>query len=437
MNQKEELNAVKEIEIVHTYFLEKVNSKHLSERKASVLEWSRNLLIMFLQVLLSWLLISCGGEELTKGMGRADTLVYPVKIDTRKATGNKFGERVKWTKVLPLETEANALVTGIGKLTFYKDQAFLLNDPGRPSERFMVFDTKTGAYLREISKHGEGPTDFKGLMDFYLDPKREELVCLVAGKMSMMYYDLSGQLLRSKKTGLFGTEMEKVGSDFLIYNEHSSTDLTGMNYLIKIDQEVIVKDRNQPYPPSRDGLGLGPTGFLTTTYSQQVLFGAPFSDTIYQVFSDGLYPKYIFDLGGTAPPQKMINDKQAIMSAGMIEYSFFGNIFGQTTNSLVFQFTRGNQRKLGIFNLAQQALLLDEARDDFVNYMFKNADYISDYDQNQFVMALSPAMFKLLKENFPDQYEAAREKLSPIFEQIEELPETANPVLLFFEIDWS
>lgn len=359
-----------------------------------------------------------------------------IRINTKKAKGNHISNIINWTKVLPLETTTSSLIRGVNKLAFSNNNIFVLNRPGREDERLMVFDFKTGSYLRDIGKAGIGPTDFKGLRDFYIDPETEEVVCLVAARMAIMFYDQFGQHLRSKRTGLFGSEFEKIEEGFLVYNEHNSTDMSGFNYLIRMNQEGIISDKMQSYPSGREGLGQGETGFITKGHNGEILYGAPFSDTIFQVVDEGLLPRFIFDLNGPSPPISIINDKDALLRGELMGYAHLHHVVASTKETFMFEYIHDKRRKKGIYNRLSGVLHLDEAEDDFINFLFKSCNYFTQYNQTEIVMVISPTIFNSFRKDYPTEYSRAKAQFADTFEQLEELPDESNPVLLFFEVNW-
>lgn len=387
--------------------------------------------------LLFTIALSCVSEK--EGLLLENQNIYPkpVKINTKKAQGHHFSDVITWTKVLPLETSTSSLIRGIDKLEFSNNNIFVLNRPGREDERLMVFDFETGSYVRDIGKAGIGPTDFKGLRDFYIDAETGEVVCLVAARMAIMFYDQSGQHLRSKRTGLFGSEFEKIGESFLVYNEHNSTDMSGFNYLIRMNQEGIISDKMQSYPMGREGLGQGETGFITKGYNGEILYGAPFSDTIFQVVDKGLIPRFIFDLNGPSPPVSVINDKDALLRGELMGYAHIHHVVASTKETFMFEYIHDKRRKKGIYSRLSGALHLDEAEDDFINFLFKSCNYFTQYNQTEIVMVISPTIFNSFRKDYPTEYNRAKAQFADTFEQLEELPDESNPVLLFFEVDWS
>lgn len=362
------------------------------------------------------------------------SVTIPLNINLQKVNGKKFSEIIQWTKTLPLETSPSSLISRIDKLDFYEGQVYLLNDPGRSDERLMVFDQEKGKYLRDIGKSGEAPTDFLGLRDFYIDRDKKELTLLVPGKMGLMTYNVSGQHLRSKRTGLFGDEIEKLGSEILIYNEHNSTDISGFNYLIQLSLDGIVTSTSRTYPLSKDGLGIGESGFIGRTYDQRVLFSSPHNDTIFHVQKERLLPIFIFNTGNTKPPLSIINNKEALLSGKLIGYDYIHDRIGVTENFLMFQFIQNQRKKKGVFDLQKKELYVDDDAEDFVNFLFRSCNYFTQYDNDEFVMVLSPTIFNEFRVEYPAQYEIAKAKFESHFATLEQIPKEDNPILMFFKI---
>ncbi len=361
-------------------------------------------------------------------------VTIPVNINLQKVDGTRFSEIIQWTKILPLETSPSSLISRIDKLDFYEGQVYLLNDPGRSDERLMVFDQEKGKYLRDIGKRGEAPTDFLGLRDFYIDRNKNELILLVAGKMGLMNYNTSGQHLRSKRTGLFGDEIEKMESEFLIYNEHNSTDISGLNYLIQLSSEGTLTRASRTYPLSRDGLAIGESGFIDRTYDQKVLFSAPHNDTIFHVQKESLLPIFIFNTGSAKPPLSIINNKEAMLSGKLMGYDYIHDKIGVTEDFLMFQFIQNRRKKKGVFDLQKKELYVDNDSEDFVNFLFRSCSYFTQYDNDEFVMVLSPTIFNEFRAEYPAQYEIAKAKFESHFATLEQIRKEDNPVLMFFKI---
>jgi len=383
-------------------------------------------------LLLALLLFSCNsqGDHITN---------EKLAIDIHKRIDNyDFSNFFELISVVPLETNTKSFVSNSKKvkIDFYKDKIILANDPGLIEfERLMVFNLHDGTYLNDIGKSGEGPSDFWGLRDFAISKERERVILLVAGKMSLMEYTLDGQLKKSTRIEIFGDEIELINSNFLIYNELNASDLTGNNFLIELNERGDVTRKVLPYDLTRNGLGVSFSGFLDKSYSGDLLFNPPFSDTIFQVKSDGdIFPYIIFDLGKNKVEHSLAKSQGALLGGGLFGKTFLCNRNLELESGFLIEFIENDRNKIGYYNYNNQKFYVTDGNSIYlINRLFNRSDLFTHLDDGNFVLLISAEEWIYLREKFKDQMDTIQIKFPLIAERILTSKENDNPTLLIFK----
>jgi len=202
-----------------------------------------------------------------------------------------------------LETNEKCLVSD--QMNFYctKDYIVTIGMAGSNDVSY-VFERKTGNFVRQISRYGQGSGEYTETISSFWDGDNEQ-ICLW-GNMQYQFYNLDGTL--SHKARRFKHSI----NNFISYNDfyvgfvsnpfgNSKTriafyDKTGV--LFDSIPEYRTWSRTQSwYAGSIDG--------WIYLFRNDLFYKDIYCDTVYQIKDFTLLPRYVFDTGGKTIPYKI------------------------------------------------------------------------------------------------------------------------------------
>jgi len=115
-----------------------------------------------------------------------------VNIDpTNRAKGKlMLGDLVESVEYIPLETKNNCLIGAVSRYDVSKNYILVYC---YKSKNVYLF-RRTGSFIRQISSLGQGPEEYLGVSDVFIDENKKELILCTSGKI--LFFDLSGKYLR-------------------------------------------------------------------------------------------------------------------------------------------------------------------------------------------------------------------------------------------------
>jgi hypothetical protein len=219
---------------------------------------------------------------------------------------SKFLENIKF---VPLETTAQSI---IGRTPRYEvtDEYIIVRNYNTPKQ-ILMFDRKTGKFIREIGKYGRGPDEYLRFSFIPYDPEKKVLYA-VNSLRQLVEYDLSGKIVEIIKTP------DYVGSGEVIQlSKHQ------MSFDIMMDNKVFIgyfinilgtennklalftKDAVLKVFPNYQALktmshgvmGLMDDNHTFYRHDNKIYYLEVFSDTLFQLTSNSLIPRYYFKMG--------------------------------------------------------------------------------------------------------------------------------------------
>lgn len=359
----------------------------------------------------------------SRNLFEAESSLVPVSTSV---SGIKISDVLSITGFTALQSDPAFRLKGINKMLFSGGDIFIL-DNGTDFQNIWLVDGKTGRFKGSIGKQGSGQEDYEGLNDIAFDGDNE-LICSVAGKMSLMRYDKTGNMTGVIKTGVFGEEVEARKAGFVVYNEYNATDISGLYHLLFYDRDGNLAGRAFPYQKKQDGNGFAFTGFLSGSNSQ-TWFNPAFSDTVYEISGQNIIPRYVFNFGNAGLPAGLREEKLSGWDAH--DYSYLDENFIKTGRFLVFGYFDNRKIKLGIF---------DESTGKFLGFQDAEKDYLYDLVQvgdiypgenNAFALVLRPSRIVYLLKNHLLDLDALRIKQPDLAAALEKVTLQSNPVVLY------
>ena len=264
----------------------------------------------------------------------------------------------------PLETGDHCLVRYPG-MKVYVSKDFIVtigNQTLNVSPVYFVFNRKTGQFIREISKHGQGPNEYTDAIESFWD-KENEQVCMSKG-MTNCFYNLDGTLSH-KIDFIPGVTM---GNPSFVYKDYYIRYFQGVPRVKRIRPRIAFYDKNgfmiDSIPEYR--LVNNINGPYTTypgsgkfyVFQDSLYYKDIFCDTLYNITDFTLQPRYIFNTGGLAIPYEIQAEGQYDDRRGdnLWDKYFIINKINESSKHLYFTIEHRQQIFPAIYEKSQNKL---------------------------------------------------------------------------------
>ena len=215
-----------------------------------------------------------------------------------------------------LETDKKCLVTP--GMSIYCSKDYIVTIGGNQGyAACYVFERKTGKFVRQISREGQGPGEYTETMSPFWDGENEQ-VCFF-GNNQYLFYNLDGTL--SHRINRFTLRM----TNFLVYKDlyvgyvHNSFGNSTIRIAFFDTSGILVDSISEYRSWERTHTwwtGGGNEGRVYN-FCNELYYKDIYCDTLYQIKDFTLHPRYIFNTGGKAVPYKMQEDGQYDLIAAM------------------------------------------------------------------------------------------------------------------------
>ena len=185
-------------------------------------------------------------------------------------------------------------------------------------EACYVFDRKTGKFVRQISRKGQGPGEYLEVISSFWDGDKNQIA--VWNGKQYLFYNLDGSL--SHTTGRFRAV------NFFAYNNlyisHVPNSSGKKTIRIAFHDKTgafidsIPEYRTWEKIETRSAISLIDSKFYT--FRNSIYYKDIFCDTLYQIKDFSLYPRFIFNSGNRTVPYQM-------QEGGRFDYSNAMNAF--------------------------------------------------------------------------------------------------------------
>ena len=242
-----------------------------------------------------------------------------------------------------------------------------------------VFDRKTGSFVRQISRAGQGPGEYTELINNYWDEKNEQ-VCMWSHP-NYIFYNLDGTI--SHRTPKFKYLVNSFVAYGDLYAGYSPNPIGNNTVRIAFyDQTGAVVDsipNNRFFERTQKMIVIDNYEWLYV-FHDELYFKELFCDTLYHIKDFTLCPRYIFNTGGLAVPYEIQANPMALIRD---EYEQYINIIKilEDNNFLYFTVEYRNRLYPAIYDKIEDRLkimhdvsaLSQHGRDGRLpNYGFEN-----------------------------------------------------------------
>lgn len=287
------------------------------------------------------LLTACGND-------RSETDLFIVNL--AEAFGNpqevRLSEFATSIEYIHLEeTEKSILFMPIIEVT---DDYIIARSSGPSAESpIPIFDRHTGKFVRTIGKIGRGPGEFR-IGNVTLYNHINEHIYGIGYNKNVVVYDLKDTYIESFKLPIFTDDRvpEWFGTPSIKFDQYldQNTFVAHINNTTGIDNRFVVlfnKDSIIKIFPNyqiwersnwRSSNSFGNANFYH--WNNTLNMKSEFNDTLFQITSDSLIPRFVFILDGYSPPPNL--QEQGLDQENISKYFFLSNIF-ETSGYLFFQ----------------------------------------------------------------------------------------------------
>ncbi|QDH79019.1 6-bladed beta-propeller [Echinicola soli] len=361
---------------------------------------------------------SCGGSKEIKD----DVILSPDYKELKIAEGlnefeSSFEAIFEEVSFIPIDLTDSLYLASIDKMEIGKDRMFLLDK--KLSQ--LVICGLDGNLERKVGKLGFGPSEFQEISDFVLDGDGKHVKIFSNDDMSFYtFLTKSGAFLEKNRINAYGEGFEKVANDqYLFYLNHNISDKSGAYNILLLDKEGNVIKRFFPFDPDKSNMMVTYSGFLKNS-GGHVFFSPPFHNEIFRYDSNLMEFQKVLQLDINS---KYINenqdDFQKIANTRVIVEDlttrFLGESVFKNDDFIVFTYHYRAQRRIGVYNLKQQALkCFAKSVEDPIFKLAGKPLYIDS--NNNVYFEVSTDQVNTVKDNAPKLYSSLTPETKSMFE---------------------
>ena len=322
-------------------------------------------------------------------------------------------------KFVALQTNQQSLISSIDKVICVDDRYFVWDSK---FQNVAIFD-HSGEYLGKVGAIGKGPGEFLSIEDIKVSADSAYLIILSNDSKKLLWYTLEGEFSKDMSTGIWGSDFGVLNDDFYLYVNKNVSEKSRNYDLIQINENGSVEGRYFEFKNIQD-ISIGFAGFIHPN-NTGLLYNPAFSDTVFQIRSDLIYPKYTFDFG---KKKKAETNREFMDNYFDSDYDHLGKFFIETENGILFSYKSGNVLSNMYCSL------------DFNTYSVKRKcdltfpmNYVVGHHGNEIISYL-PA--DILVNNLNEEFmKKALESFPELETMAKNINNTDNPILISFAID--
>ncbi len=363
-------------------------------------------------------------------------------LDLAKAFSNQqetpLSKFVKTIKYVPLETNSQALLSGIGNYEV-SDKYIICKDYNNGENKILLFDRETGKFLRQIGKQGQGPGEYRSTGYLPYNSIKKEFYAL--GVREIFMYDLTGKYIDKIKYPAWTNPKEYSnlpitrelvfknmldGDTFVGYCENTTGTETRKIVLLSKNGYIKVYPNYQTFKRGNTFINGPETNFYK--WGGNLYFIETFCDTLYQITKDALVPRYYFDWGKNNAPYSM--QAEIGYTHRWQDFFFIMNI-SENKNYIFFNIDFSKQSYTGFIEKRSDRVTFCKILKSGISGIYNDIDGLMDIipycftQDNKMVYIIQPVkLVKWLREN-PDKAVQAKAK----YHWLNDIDELSNPVI--------
>jgi hypothetical protein len=266
-------------------------------------------ILVYLSILLA--LVGCKDRE--KATNKDS--IKEIKVNPGKDSKLLFSNIVECVREVSLRTPKDDPIGEISQLIVSESRYLILD---KVAKAIWVFH-RCGLLDYKIDKIGYGPGEFLDPFHICFDEVKNEIqVTDNIGDKVLFYNMKNGSFIRSRKFEYsFKNYVRLEGGDYAVHTNkkmnfvftegRNRPDTLAYNIYI-LDSTFQIKKNHFPYKIKNHSMGLAFSfGQHFSRYNDKYLFMESFNDTIYQIDSSKIIPKYLLDFGGNEESVDLYN----------------------------------------------------------------------------------------------------------------------------------
>lgn len=245
---------------------------------------------------------SCSQKENSTINTAKDTIV----VNGRESTVFDPGKELVFTHSIQLETTSECLIKSIDKL-FSTNEYIIIFDQG--SNHIFQFD-KTGRFIRQIGKKGQGPEEYLFFNDVIYDSRTNCIYAFERYRKQMYIYNMNGELLNAINSRYSFNSFIKTTHGYWIYS--CFEDNNPHNHLLMLVDDSLSVVKKKYFPQAAFNIVHFTPRFTVNKSTEEYLFYYDGSDILWQL-TDKATARFRVDFGEATLPYnemcKMTNIK--------------------------------------------------------------------------------------------------------------------------------
>jgi hypothetical protein len=330
---------------------------------------------------------------------------------------------LKLHDIVFLETVDNdtvsSLIAGITKIA--EDDGYLFVFDRMQKHKVFIFD-RSGKFLNQINRKGQGPHEYMELVDISVDNVNKMLMLLCSIPEKIMYFSYAGKFIREERNSAFYSNMAK-DSNFIYLDKGSYPNMKSGS--LQIDIKNLSDNSMRSELPYVEGIknDCFNNGIALTKGKSSIHFVRRYDFNIYQFVDGHVVNKYFVDFQKYKAPDDLKERTEG-----------------------VFDYCRENQRVFSMTNIVDNGRMMMFYTDLATFFYDKRADLLTGY--KEFIISNGPDIRHVSiydpylpiagTDRIAYSIEAiaflAYYKLPEGRNQPEDLNRDSNPVLLIYEL---
>lgn len=231
----------------------------------------------------------CGGEsgieEAVDQVEKQDNF-QSYQLDLR-GESIPFAQLIDEIKITRLEETKESLLGYVRQIEFYEDKMVI---PSGDEGSIFVF-SRTGEFLNTINRRGEGPEDYTGYNDIWLEG---DTLALYNYRTSINRYDLEGSFISSDRMLEHAAHLHPYEGGYALDMNYRISQDTLMYSLITLGEDLTIDKTFLPFSKV-PGFWVSFTAKTIFPNEEDLLYFPMMSDTVYRIETDSVVPYIHYD----------------------------------------------------------------------------------------------------------------------------------------------
>jgi hypothetical protein len=324
---------------------------------------------------------------------------------------------------LPLETRDEYLINQNARFYLFDSIIVCCSN-----HQLLVFNAENGKFIHSVGEYGKGPNGFMNSMNSYV--RNEKVIIAALGwDNSLIEYDINGKILAKIQVDGNPCDITWVNDNLYAFHYHKNSNQDTLRLQIYDRKKDKILASFFDFRKFKDTNRF--TFYKTSYYrfKDTLFFKEFFNDTIFQVASENLVPKVIFNSGKYSPP---FYEKDRIAPS---DYFYF-NFILETGGRIFFRLNFNKKHFYCYFDKLKNEVHIPNDKDTKVNGYYDDINGFMPFypltlsNHNKLIGYLEPYKIKQWFKNNPDK--AA--KLPSHVQKLRNIKETDNPVVMIVKL---